>query len=300
VEVGTRTSQLQLSFEEPWLFDRELAFGTDIFASRSEYKKSDHNYAGSSYNERHLGFETSFRKRIVELLEGRTYYRLDRTRIYDVEMHAPLTLHEEEEIGARWISKVGLTLQRDSRDSLLYPTIGNRVEMETSYAGLGGDVHYLNFDLHAGQWVKLSNFHTQTLSFIAKAGTIKNFRGESVPYFDRKFLGGPSDMRGFESRAVGPRDSYGEPLGAMTYVYGCVEYSFKVTEIFRTVLFGEVAHGGSHFMNLNRPLYVDTGLELRLFIMGSPLRLIFGYPLHSDPYHHAHRLQFNFSFGSAF
>jgi outer membrane protein insertion porin family len=300
VEVGTRLSQLQISFEEPWLCARELAFGTDVFISRSEYKKSDQNYAGSSYNERHLGFESSFRKRIVELLEGRSYYRLDRTRISDVESNAPITLHEEEELGSRWISKAGLSLQRDSRDSLLYPTVGNRVELETAYAGLGGDVHYLNFDLQAGQWFKLTNCHTQTFSIIAKAGTIKSFRGEAVPYFDRKFLGGPADMRGFESRAVGPRDPYGEPLGAMTYAYGCAEYSFKVTEIFRTVLFGEAAHSGSRFMGLNNPLYVDAGLELRLFIMGSPLRLIFGYPIHGDPYHRAHHLQFNFSFGTIF
>jgi outer membrane protein insertion porin family len=299
LEVGTRTSQLLLSFEEPWLFNRELAFGVDGFFTKSEYKKSDHNYDGASYNEKHVGFESYFRKRIVELLEGRAYYRLDRVRVYDIGHGAPLPLQREEALGHRWISKTGIALERDSRDSLLYPTVGTRVSLATDYAGLGGNVHYVNFDLQAGRWFKLSDFHTQTFSLLAKAGTMRAFHGHPVPYFDRKFLGGPSAMRGFESHGVGPRDFHGEALGASTYAYGCGEYSFKVTEMFRTVLFGEMAHMGRRHMELDAPLYADAGLEFRIFIMGSPLRLIFGYPLHGDG-HYAHKMQFNFSFGTVF
>ncbi|MDR2576605.1 MAG: outer membrane protein assembly factor BamA [Puniceicoccales bacterium] len=302
-EIGTRTSQALLSFEEPWLYQRELAFGTDIFFSRSEYKKSDHNYDGATYNEKHAGLEMHLRKRIVELLEGRLYYRLDHTLLYDVDRSAPWPLQIQARAGAQWISKVGFSLYRDSRDSLLYPTIGNRATFAADYAGLGGNIHYLNWDIQTGQWFRIRGKHThvQTFALIGKVGTMKRFGKEPIPYFDRKFLGGVTDMRGFEMHAVGPRcyREGGAPLGAQTYAYLCGEYCFKVTNPFRVAFFGEFARTGLRFMELSKPLYADAGLELRIFVMGSPLRLVFGYPIKGDKFNER-RLQFNFTFGSAF
>lgn len=298
-EVGTRSQQAVVSFEEPWLFQRQLGFGADIFCTRNEYKKSDHNYDGASYDEKHRGFEVYLRRRIVELLEGRFYYRLDKARIYNTGPGAPEPLQEDALRGSQWISKVGLNFLRDSRDSLLYPTVGNKFLLDIDFAGLGGDVRYLNLDLQTGQWFKLSNFHTQVLSVVGKIGTVKGFRGKPIPYFDRQFLGGTNDMRGFDFHGVGPKDRLGQPLGANSYAYGCLEYCYKFGEPLRAALFCEGAYMGQKAMHLDSPLYLDAGLELRLFIMGSPLRLIFGYPLKGDD-HYDHGLQFNFSFGSMF
>lgn len=298
-EIGTRSQQAVISFEEPWLFQRQLGLGVDIFCTRNEYKKSDHNYDGASYDEKHRGFEVYLRRRIIELLEGRFYYRLDRAKIYNAAPGAPVPLQEDAQRGDQWISKVGFNFLRDSRDSLLYPTVGNKFLLDVDFAGLGGDVCYLNLDLQTGQWFKLSNFHTQVLSIVGKIGTIKGFRNRAIPYFDRQFLGGTNDMRGFDFHGVGPKDQIGQPLGANTYAYCCAEYCYKFGEPLRAALFCEGAYMGQRAMHLDSPLYLDAGLELRLFIMGSPLRLIFGYPLKGDE-HYDHGLQFNFSFGSMF
>jgi outer membrane protein insertion porin family len=298
-EFGTRTSNVSAIFEEPWLFDRELAFGVDIFFWRNEHKHDDYNYSGGSYNERHGGTEVYFRKRIVELLEGRVFYRIDKSRLYDVGMFAPQALREQEAAGGQWISKTGLTLERDSRDSLLYPTVGNRLSFEIDYAGIGGDVHYINLDLQAGQWFPTFKLLTQTICFIAKAGAMKEFRHCQIPYFDRKFLGGPNDMRGFDVQAVGPRDVRGVPIGARTYAYGCAEYCLKLAEQFRIALFSNCAYVGREFCKLDKPFYLDAGAELRIFVMGSPLRLIFGYPIRGDQFKE-HHINFNFTFGTIF
>jgi outer membrane protein insertion porin family len=299
LEVGTRTQQATMSFEEPWLFQKELAFGANAFYLKNEHRKSDHNYGGESYDERHKGFDLYLRKRIVELLEGHCYYKLDRVELYNVAQNAPRGLYIEGLRGAQWVSKAGISLQRDSRDTLLYPTRGNKLMGTMDFAGLGGDVHYLNQDLQFGQWVKLSDRHTQTLALLGKAGTMKPYRRKYIPYFDRKFLGGSDWMRGFELQGVGPRDSYGGAVGANGYIYGGLEYSFKVADQFRLVLFGEGAYTGRKFMSLDHPFYNDVGVELRLFVMNAPLRLIFGYPTHGDKYY-PHKLQFNFAFSSTF
>ena len=47
----------------------------------------------------------------------------------------------------------------------------------------------------------------------------------TVPFYDRYFLGGPTTMRGFEFRDVGPKDLFGEPIGGKTYAFGSIEYS---------------------------------------------------------------------------
>jgi outer membrane protein insertion porin family len=299
LDVGTRTQQATASFEEPWLFQRELAFGANVFYVKNEHKKSDHNYGGESYDERHKGFDFYLRKRIVELLEGHGYYKLDRVELYNVPQNAPWGLRAESLKGAQWVSKAGISLQRDSRDTLLYPTRGNKMIGTVDFAGLGGDVHYLNLDFQFGQWFKLSNCHTQTLAFVGKAGTMKPYRRKHIPYFDRKFLGGSDWMRGFEFQGVGPRDNWGGAVGANGYAYGSLEYSFKVTDPFRLVLFTEGAYTGRKFMSLDHPFYSDIGVELRLFVMNAPLRLIFGYPTHGDRYY-PHKLQFNFAFSGAF
>jgi outer membrane protein insertion porin family len=298
-EMGTRSAQALISFEDPWLCNRELAFGSDIFFSRNEYRKSDHNYDGASYNERHAGFESHLRKRIAELLECHAYYRLDRTRIYDVDPCAPFMLQQQGKAGAKLISKVGVLLTRDSRDSLLYPTIGNRSIFSAGYAGLGGDIHYVDFDFQTGQWIRIkkSLIHSKTFAIVGKAGTMKKFKSEPIPYFDRKFLGGTTEMRGFEVHAVGPH--FGGPVGAQSYVYGCAEYCTQLSNILRVAFFGEIAKVGVGFAELQKPIYADAGIELRLFVMGSPLRLIFGYPFRGDKFY-KHKLQFNFTFGQRY
>ena len=55
---------------------------------------------------------------------------------------------------------------------------------------------------------------TQVLALLGRAGVIQNF-GDSadVPYYNKFYLGGPYTLRGFEYRAVSPRDAFNEPIG---------------------------------------------------------------------------------------
>src|SRR5690606_13463370 len=68
--IGNQSNQIMLSIEEPWVFQRELAFGFDIFRTESDYLSSD-------YNELRTGFEVYLRKRLFELVEGRLSYGIE-------------------------------------------------------------------------------------------------------------------------------------------------------------------------------------------------------------------------------
>ena len=58
-----------------------------------------------------------------------------------------------------------------------------------------------------------------------------------MPYYDRFFLGGPDDLRGFEYRDVGPKDSLDEPIGGKTYGMFTAEYSIDVVKPVRFAIF---------------------------------------------------------------
>src|SRR5690606_31431444 len=57
-QIGSRSSELVLAFEEPFLFERELNFGFQIFRQRSDY-------TSAYYDQIDQGFEVYLRKRLI-------------------------------------------------------------------------------------------------------------------------------------------------------------------------------------------------------------------------------------------
>ena len=91
ISLGSSSNQLVLAFEEPWLFERELAFGFELFRTESDFNSS-------LYDELRTGFEVYFRKRLFELVEGRLSYRLESVDIQDVDSGASSVIRRDREI----------------------------------------------------------------------------------------------------------------------------------------------------------------------------------------------------------
>ena len=115
LKLGSRSNEARLAIEEPWFLNRRVAAGFELFREKSDYYSS-------YYDEMRAGFEIYFRKRLFELVEGRLFYRLEDVVIDDVSTSTSVpSFIKEEDLT---ISKVGLTLSRDTRDSILFPTEG--------------------------------------------------------------------------------------------------------------------------------------------------------------------------------
>ena len=100
-----------------------------------------------------------------------------------------------------------------------------------------------------------------------------------MPFYDRFFLGGPDDLRGFEYRTVGPKDSTAEPVGGKTYGMFTAEYSMDVVKPVRFAIFYDVGFVNSDAYDFNPANYNDDfGFGLRLIVAGAPLSLDFGIP----------------------
>ena len=293
-QIGSLSNELILSFEEPWLFQKELGLGFTIY-------RTSNNYSSSYYEEIRMGAEVYLRKHLFEYVEGRLSLVDEQIDIKNVVSSAsPLIL---ELAGKTRTVKVGLQLLRDVRDKIVNTTQGNRLQMLAQVAGgpLGGSNNYYSLEVRGSQFIPVFRTQTQVLGLIARGGVIKEFgKSADVPYYDHFFLGGSEDLRGFEERDVGPKDSLNEPLGGKTYGMFTAEYSLDVVKPVRFAIFYDAGFLNANAYDFNPSGYNDDfGIGIRLFVAGAPLSLDFGIPLTGDKVNKKGN-QFNFSFGTRF
>ncbi len=296
MQLGSLSSEVVMSFEEPWLFQRQLALGFSVFRTSSEYNST-------FYSQIQTGFEVYLRKHLFELWNGRLSYTYEVFDINNISPSASTVIRALE--GSNASSSIGFQLERDTRDKIINTTSGNRVEMNFRFAGgpLGGGKINNNYsvEFRGSQFFPIFETQAQVLSLIARGGVIQNF-GDStdVPYYNKYYLGGPQTLRGFEFREVSPRDPFNEPIGGKTYGFFSAEYSADIVSPIRFAIFYDAGFVNKGAYDFNPSKYHDNfGFGLRLFVAGAPLSLDFGIPITGSK-EAMKGNQFNFSFGTRF
>ncbi len=209
-----------ISFTEPYLFDRNISAGIDIY--RRDF--SNFGFSTANRNQTYEQATTGLSARVgVPLSEymslvgsytlnyddvslGSDFFTTDANgnQVCDVIQSGRFLC---DAIGKRTSSILGATLAFDNLDSRFRPTRGSSVSFSTEFAGLGGDVRYLRFRGKAAKYWNV--FNGFIFSLTAEGGVINGFedRGagiDDVRLTDRFFLGEPQ-IRGFDIRGVGPR-----------------------------------------------------------------------------------------------
>ncbi|MDR2513569.1 MAG: BamA/TamA family outer membrane protein [Puniceicoccales bacterium] len=292
VQIGTRSSSLVQSYDYPWVGGRELTMGYSAYLSTDSYSSSD-------YETERLGLDINARRRVFENVYASLNYNIEEVRNKNIAWNAPLFVRREE--GTKLISKVGLTLSRDMRNDLFFPTYGNRFVLSQHVAGgpLGGDVNYYRIEAKAAQWIPIFDAAEQTLQLTARAGAMVHFGNSYIPFYEKFYLGGAYDMRGFKYKHVGPYDS-GEPCGGNSYLYLSAEYTIKLFEQLRFAMFydwGIVNPTGFDFKANN--YHDNAGFGFRILVMGALMRIDVGFPLTASKAADD-GVRFNFSFGANF
>ena len=319
-QIGSRSSEIILAFEEPWLFERELALGGQIYRTTSDFNSV-------FFEEIRTGSEIYLRKRLFNWLEGRMSYIYEIVDINNVTSAAPPQILFLA--GNSSTSRLGLSLSQDTRDRIINTTRGHFANLEMGVAGgpLGGNNNYYKLEFRGSKFFPIAEFQEQVVAVIGRAGVVESF-GDStklqtrritvidpvtgsltdqsltfvpgVPFFDRFYLGGPQTLRGFEFRDIGPKDPNGEPLGGKTYGFVSVEYSMDVVKPVRAAIFYDGGFVNTDAYDFSPADYNDNfGIGVRLFVAGAPLSLDFGIPLTGDKFNKK-GTQFNFSFGTRF
>ena len=300
--IGKYSNEVNLSFEEPWLYDRELRFGFNLFRNMNKLDSDE-------YKEHRLGGELYLGKRLFEQVEGKLYYHWEQFKLTGVH-HNKVSQVIIDEQGQRVISKIGFLMERDTRDHLIYPTRGTYTSLDNQLAGLGGKTKYFRTRVSAAKWFLINSFHEQTLQIGGKAGYVRGLNGKEVPLWEREFLGGPFDMCGFDYREVGPKtnDNFRENLGGKYFTWFNTEYAFKVNTMLRLLGFFDLGRvNGFHSQHYLKYLdkksggwNSDAGIGLKLHILGAPFRINFAFPLDTDRYNKKKAPYISYSFGVSF
>lgn len=293
MQLGSYSSEVVLSFEEPWLFERELALGFSVFRTSSDYESA-------YYEEIRTGGEVYLRKRLFELVEAKLAYTAQEIEIRDVDESIQLFYPA----GKSFLSTVGLQLLRDTRDKIINTTSGNRAELnlDLSTDAIGSDFNYYKAEFRGSQFFPVFDTQSQVLAVIGRLGVLDTFgnNDKGKPRFEYFTLGGPYTLRGFEYRDVGPKNTSGEPIGGQSYGFLSIEYTIDIVSPIRFAIFYDAGFINKDPYDFNPGSYNDNfGFGLGLFVAGAPLRLDFGIPITGDRFNKKGN-QFNFSFGTRF
>ena len=290
LSYGSVSKNFLLNVVEPYFLDRRLSLSGSLFYSEADYLSVD-------YNQRNYGFSFELRKPLTTFMYASLGYQLQNVDIYDVSFTAPVTIQQQQ--GTFTESKISGSLVFDRRDNALLTRTGQRITYSPYIAGgfLGGDVQIYGWDIEGSQYFPLK---WDTILLInGEIATVDTWgNGPFVPIYERLYLGGANNLRGFPYREVGPQQN-GEPIGGQSMARLTVEWTFPIIEKARGALFYD-----SGFVNADpwkfdfSHLASDIGAGIRINLPIGPLRLDYGYPLLRDGYHGGGH--FNFSVGYQF
>ncbi len=290
-QYGTRRQDFVLSLTEPYFLDYKISLGGELF-----YR--DASFVSSVYSERRYGFDLNSRKALNQFTFVRVGYRLENVGIHDVDEDASQQIHDEE--GDRLKSQISAGITYDTRDSVFLTRKGERIDFQTYVAGgpLGGDTQIYGFSLEGSKYFNLPWDTILTLN--AEVANVSTWGGgDRVPIFDRLYLGGANNLRGFKFRDVGPKDEDGEPLGGQSLVRATIEYTFPVVEKVRGAVFYDVGAVSSDSYDFGSGFNSDIGIGLRLDLPIGPIRIDYGVPITSDRFNDSGG-KFNFNIGYQF
>ena len=291
LRAGGSTQQGTIGFTEPWLFDRPLSAGFDLFNNRRVF---------TEYTINSLGGDIRLGHPLGDYSRWNLIYRVTEDEISDVPSNASSNLLSEE--GKRLTSLIGGSLSRDTRDSVFEPTRGSASSIGVDFAGVGfGDSKFVRAVASTAYFQPLWLDHI--LSGRVQGGYAFGWAEEPLPLFERFYLGGPNSIRSRKSRAISPTDQSGTRIGGNSQLLGNVEYLIPLPFGIRAALFYDVGNvygpdieGGDTFDPLN--LRHAAGVGVRWASPFGPLRVDYGVNL--DRRTGEKFGQFHFSVGSPF
>ncbi|PYS18743.1 MAG: outer membrane protein assembly factor BamA [Acidobacteria bacterium] len=234
LQGGTRQSQYVLSFTEPYLFDRPLTAGFSVFKSSFRYDQAREFFGlDPSKLPQGLGFEN--RLNFTQQGSGFNVFSSYPFKIWNrfglnfginhsvTSAINPATEEYFKSVTTQnnqsFISNTGAGSFSDfhahtlipsftrnrTQGTPIFPTGGSSTSLTFEYTGgfLGGTVNYVRPTLDY-RYFHPMNKGRNILAVRFLGSFVQGFGGTAVPYYQRYFLGGDFDIRGFDFRAISP------------------------------------------------------------------------------------------------
>jgi outer membrane protein insertion porin family len=269
--LGTESTNFDLSFTEPYLFDTNIWSKADLW---NAYKQYD------TYNLTSKGFGVNLGYPIWERLMGYVGYRVAINDVKDVWLTAAQAI--KDQAGETTISGVVTGLSRDTTDDSMFPTMGTRQRLGADINGtiFGGDQSYAKYNYSVSWFYAIPPFGEDLVfSPRGRIGYIQSFQTTPIPIYERYILGGINSLRGLKD--IGPRDPVtGDLLGGTTMLLFNFEFIFPILKNagMKGVVFFDTGNTWDYKYDLN-DMRKTVGAGIRWYSPIGPLRMEWGYVL---------------------
>jgi outer membrane protein insertion porin family len=232
LQGGTQVSNYLFSFTEPYLFDRPMSAGFSVF--KSEYRYDQANIFGFSsetaddfgFNNR-INYEQSRKGfNVFTSYPFKVFHRFGMTFQFENSQTSAVNPATASFFNAVRQSnessfRSGANLDDNFRtrsiipsytwntlNSGYLPTAGQRLNATFEVTGgvLGGNVNYFRPVIEYQHFKGLGRLFGKqnVVAFRFQGAHIHGFSGTAVPFYQRFFMGGDFDIRGFDFRLISP------------------------------------------------------------------------------------------------
>ena len=225
--LGSLQRDLMFGFTEPYLFDRPINAGFSVYTRSFKYDQA-RQYAIltgqnlnlpspylqnlQNYSQSSTGFSLS-----VSYPLHRSFkrvgisYTFDRSSLVAVSDASKLLFSNlnfrgisgPNALNGIITSKIVPSFTINTLDAAYAPHHGKSLFIGGEFSGLGGTVHTIRPIIQYKQFFPMQKARN-ALGYNVQASFISGFNGVVAPPFERSYLGGENDIRGFDIRTVSP------------------------------------------------------------------------------------------------
>ena len=192
---GNQTSRF--SFVEPFVFGRDLSLGLAF-----EYATTDASN-GAFFQSESISFTPSLTFPVSENGRLTLRYRIAEAEVTSVDANSSEILRADQALGALVQSSLGYSYSYDTRRNGLNPDAGLVLRFSQDLSGIGGDIDLLRTTAFLGAETTVFRGDV-TLRAVFEGGIAHALSGGTR--ITERFLLNSSQLRGFDSNGVGPRD----------------------------------------------------------------------------------------------
>ncbi|MGB8012033.1 MAG: outer membrane protein assembly factor BamA [Terriglobales bacterium] len=225
--LGSRQRDLVFGFTEPYLFDRPIQAGFNVYTRKTNYDQARQYAIATGQN---LNLPSAYLQNLQNYSQSSTgatlslsyplrrsfkrfgiSYSFDRSSLVAVSSASKLLF---ENLNFRGItgpnaldgiitSKITPSFTMNTLDSYYAPHKGKSLFIGGEFAGLGGTVHTIRPIIQYKQFFPMQK-RRNAFGYNIQGSFITGYSGIVAPPFERAYLGGENDLRGFDIRTVSP------------------------------------------------------------------------------------------------
>jgi len=269
------------SFTEPRFMGLRVSSGIDVYYRTVD--EGDSNYYGSTT----YGGQLRFGMPVTTDVSLSVFTGLEQKELVDVTGDSSLLFGDGDTLNKAW---VGYTLTYNGLDDPKKPTEGLYATFTQQY--IGWDHNLIKTEARARYYLPVLQDTGIRTSLRGTAGMVNDLGSDGVSSAEAYQLG-PTFVRGFESKGMGPRLSNGESLGSTWYVGGSAEMEFPVPVLpenygLSAAIWADAGYIGGEADNngalitadsTDNPFKASVGASLIWDSPFGPLRGDFGYVL---------------------